>query len=62
MASIKKLPFIPETRAQALSILRSVGDDPSQLTESQRQGIRRLYGIGDHRTIKELVESGEVQP
>jgi len=56
------LPFIPETRTQALSLLRSVGDDPDQLTEPQRQAIRRLYYIGDNRSVELLVRDGEILP
>jgi hypothetical protein len=54
------LPFIPETRAQALSLLRAVGDDPDRLTEPQRQAIRRLYFLGDNRSVENLVRDGEV--
>jgi hypothetical protein len=57
-----KLPFIPETRAQALSILRAVGDDPDQLTEPQRQAIRHLYFLDDNRSIKQLVRDGGITP
>jgi hypothetical protein len=57
----EKLPFIPETRAQALSILRMVGDDPDQLTEPQRQAIRRLYFLDDDRSVEQLVHDGEIR-
>jgi hypothetical protein len=56
------LPFIPETRAQALSILRAVGDDLNELTEPQRQAIRRLYFLGDNRSVEQLVRDGEILP
>jgi hypothetical protein len=55
-----KLPVIPETRAQALSILRAVGDDLDELTEPQRQAIRRLYFLDDNRSVEQLVRDGEI--
>jgi len=57
-----KLPPIPETRKQALSILRAVGDDPDRLTEPQQQAIRRLYFLGDNRSVEQLIRDGEIQP
>lgn len=57
-----KLPFIPETRSQALSILRAVQDDPDQLTKDQRQAICRLYFLGDNRSVEQLVRDGEIAP
>jgi len=52
---------IPETRTQVLSLLRAVGDDLDQLTEPQRQAIRRLYFLRDNRTVEQLVRDGELQ-
>lgn len=59
---LAKQLFIPETRTQALSILRTVGDDPDQLTEPQRQAIRRLYFLDDNRSVEQLVRDGEIMP
>lgn len=55
-----KLPFIPETRTQALSILRAVGDDLNELTEPQRQAIRRLYFLDDDRSVEQIMRDGDL--
>jgi hypothetical protein len=54
------LPFIPESRANCLSLLRAVGDDPDQLTEPQRQAIRRLFFLGDNRSVEQLIIDQEI--
>jgi len=54
--------FVPENRNQCLSLLRAVDDDPTLLTESQRQAIRKQYFIdGDQRSVEQRVKDGEVQ-
>jgi len=52
--------FIPTTRVQAISLLLSVDDELDQLTEAQRQALRRLYFIdGDNRTVEQMVREEE---
>jgi hypothetical protein len=52
---------IPQTRGQALSLLRSVNDDVDQLTVKQRQQIRILYRLDEDRTVEQLVLVGELR-
>jgi hypothetical protein len=55
--------WIPISRADCLSLLRSVEDKVGRLTWEQRQAIRRLYFLDDgDRSVAEKVETGEVQP
>jgi hypothetical protein len=54
------LPFLPENRTQALSLLRTVNDDPDQLTKEQQQAIRQLYFLDDDRAVTQLIRDGEI--
>jgi len=53
--------WLPTSRKEALSLLRSVNDDAERLTEGQRQQIGRLYRVHDDRTIEELVKAGVIR-
>lgn len=53
--------FIPETRAQALSLLRALDDNTDLLTEDQRQALRHLYFLDTQLSVADLVRSGEIR-
>ena len=52
--------LIPRARRGAEVLLESVGFDPDQLTETQRQAIRKLYRLDDSRSIEQLIQAGEI--
>ena len=54
--------FIPETRAEALSLLRALDDNTDLLTEDQRQALRdmHLYFLDTQLRVADLVRSGEI--
>jgi len=57
---ISKGESIPETRDQALALLRAVDGDPDRLTLRQKDAIRRLYALDDYGTVAESLERGTV--
>ncbi len=53
--------WTPSTRADALSLLRSVDDDIERLTRGQQEQIARLYRLhNDDRTVEDLVKAGVI--
>lgn len=47
---------IPETRDQALALLRAVDGDPDRLTLRQKDAIRALYGLDEYGIVAEALE------
>ncbi len=48
---------IPQTRGQALRILRSVDDNINRLTVEQRKQLRVLYRLDDNHSVAEICRS-----
>jgi hypothetical protein len=52
---------IPRDRVDALHILALNGDDLDRLKPDQLEALRRLYRLDDPRSIRELIESGDLR-
>jgi predicted DNA binding protein len=54
--------IIPHHRRGCEVLLESVDFEIDQLTPEQLAAIRKAYYLDDPRSIRELVESGDLQP
>ncbi len=49
---------IPETRAQAVALLKHYEWDISELTKEQREAVRRLYNLDEYGEVARALEAG----
>lgn len=49
---------IPETRQQAIALLKHYDWDASELTREQQEAIRRLYNLDEYGAVARAIEEG----
>jgi hypothetical protein len=53
--------FIPETRREALILLRAFGYDVDRLSPGEREAVRKLYNLDDTCTVRDALDAGRVR-